>query len=339
MKFKLTALLLLALALAACSGKVESSETLGGGGVGVPDDSGNQPKPVVAFDYNRFLYDTSGVCGQQGFYFKLLTADDVVIGQRGGQDVMVDSRVLLYPNKRFEVEINEKYIMSYTDSGYTYKKMKSRVVSGNYSQSNGKLVLGDVMEIVGREVDKRVQANILYKKDVMSAGLAGRSVMGHMVWATSAIKSERETCPNPEDTLGDFAKFQARADRSTIQLSALYSDERFYSNDFYIKNMRLILQNDGSYAIVAEGAAPGVGFVTTYIIDSGYWSRVNGSLKLYNGILNLGFGDDEATLRFTRDLTVFANDKAYSLPMLGKTVSMKFYPSDLITDDLTDTYR
>lgn len=338
MKFKITALLAMALTLAACSGRVESSETIGGG-VGVPDDSGNQPKPVVAFDYNRFLYDTSGVCGQQGFYFKLLTADDVVIGQRDGQDVMVDSRILLYPNKRFEVEINEKYILKYTDSGYAYKKMKSRVVSGTYSQSNGKLVLGDVMEIVGREVDKRVQANILYKKDVMSAGLSGRAVMGHMVWSTSAIKSERETCPNPEDSLGEFQKFQARADRSTIQLNALYSDQQIYANGFYIKNMRLILQNDGSYAIVAQGAAPTVGFVTTYIIDTGYWSRVNGSLKLYNGILNLGFGDDEATLRFTRDLTVFANDKAYSLPMTGKSVSMKFYPSDLITDDLTDTYR
>jgi hypothetical protein len=339
MNFKFTALLLLVLSLAACSAKVESGETLGGGGVSTPGDFGNQPKPVVAFDYNRFLYDTSGVCGQQGFYFKLLTSDDVVIGQRDGQDVMVDSRILLYPNKRFEVEINEKYILKYTESGYAYKKMKSRVVSGNYSQSNGKLVLGDVMEIVGRDVDKRVQANILYKKDVMSAGLSGRTVMGHMVWSTSAIKSERETCPNPEDTLGEFKKFQARADRSTIQLNALYSDQEIYANGFFIKNMRLILQNDGSYAIVAQGAAPTVGFVTTYIIDTGYWSRVNGSLKLYNGILSLGFGDDEATLRFTRDLTVFANDKAYSLPMLGKSVSMKFYPSDLITDDLTDTYR
>ena len=51
MKFKFTALLLLAVSLAACSGRVESSETVGGGGIGVPDDSGNQPKPVVAFDY------------------------------------------------------------------------------------------------------------------------------------------------------------------------------------------------------------------------------------------------------------------------------------------------
>ena len=338
MKFKFAALMVMALSLAACSGKVESSDS--GGAVGVPaDDSGNQPKPGVAFDYSRLMYDTTGVCGQQGFYFKLLSADDVVIGSRDGQDVMVDSRILLYPNKRFEVEINEKYITSYTASGYTYKKMKSRFVSGNYIQADGKLVLGDVMEIVGREVDKRVQANILYKKDVMSAGLSGRSVMGHMVWSTSAIKSERETCLNPEDTLEEFQKFQARADRSTIQLNALFSDQQIYANGFFIKNMRLILQNDGSYAIVAQGAAPTVGFVTTYIIDTGYWSRANGSLKLYNGVLNLGFGDDEATLRFTRDLTVFANGKAYSLPMLGKTISLKFGPSDLITDDLTDTYR
>lgn len=336
MKLKLAALLMMALSLAACSNSADSSES--GGGI-ISNGGGDQPKPAGAFDYGRFMYDTSGVCGQQGFYFKLLVADDVVIGKREGNDVMVDSRILLHPDKRFEVEITEKYILTYTDSGYTYKKKKSRYVAGTYSQANGKLVLGDLMEIVGREVDKKNVAYIRYLKDVMSVGLQGQSVNGHMVWSTSAIKSERETCPNAEDSLGDFEKFQARADRSQIVLNALYSDQQIYSNGFYIKNMRLILQSDGSYAIVAQGAAPSEGFVSTYIIDSGYWSRVNGTLKLYNEVLTQGFDDDEAVLRFTRDLTIFGNGKAYSVPMIGKSVSMKFGPSDLTTDDLTDTYR
>ncbi|MGE3263534.1 MAG: hypothetical protein AB7K68_17290 [Bacteriovoracia bacterium] len=195
------------------------------------------------------------------------------------------------------------------------------------------------MEINAREVEKRVVANILYKKNVVSQGLADHSVMGHMVWSSAAIKSERETCPSQEDMLGDFAKFQARADRSKIELNALYSDQQIYANGFYIKNMRLILESDGHYAIVAQGAAPGEGFVSTFIIDSGIWQQVAGQLKLYHGALSLGFANNEATLRFTRDLIVFVRDKAYSVPMMGKSVSMRIGPSDLVTDDLTDTYR
>lgn len=339
MKTKIFGMLVMVAALAACSAQKDSSES--GGAVVVPadDGGGGPPKPGAAFDYRRMQYDTSGVCGQQGFYFKLLAADDIVIGQRDGQDVMVDSRILLHPNKRFEVEITEKYIVSYTATGYTYKKQKSRYVAGNYVEANGKIVLGDLMEIVGREVDKRVVANILYKKDVMSSGLANHAVTGHMVWSTSAIQSEREACPNPEDTLGDFAKFQARPDRSVLQLNALYSGQQMYVNDFYIKNMRLILENDGHFSIVIQGAAPTEGFVSTYIIDSGIWQQVGGQIKLYHGTLSLGFNDDEATLRFTRDLTVFTKDRAYTLQMTGKSVSMKFGASDLTADDLTDTYR
>lgn len=337
MKFTYAVLMMLTLGLAACASDVQTSGQ--SGNVIVPgDDSGNKPV-VQVFDYARLLYGTSGVCGQQGFYFKLLSADDIVIGQKDGQDIMVDSRILLYPNKKFEVESTEKYIMSYTATGYTYKKLKRRYVAGNYVEANGKLVLGDFMEINAREVDKRVVANILYKKNVVSQGLADHSVMGHMVWSSAAIKSERETCPNQEDMLGDFAKFQARADRSKIELNALYSDQQIYANGFYIKNMRLILENDGHYAIVAQGAAPGEGFVSTFIIDSGIWQQVAGQLKLYHGALSLGFANNEATLRFTRDLTVFARDKAYSVPMMGKSVSMRFGPSDFVTDDLTDTYR
>lgn len=339
MKTKILGLLVMVVALAACSAKTDSSQS--GGAVVVPadDGGGNPPKPGAAFDYRRMQYDTTGACGQQGFYFKLLSAEDIVIGQRNGQDVMVDSRILLHANKRFEVEITEKYIMSYTATGYTYKKQKARYVSGSYVEANGKLVLGGLMEIVGREVDRRVVATILYKKDVMSPGLANHFVNGHMVLSTSAIESEREACPNPEDTLGDYAKFQARADRSVLELNALFSSEQIYANGFYIKNMRLILEADGHYSIVAEGAAPTEGFVSTYVIDSGMWQQVAGQLKLYNGVLSLGFGEDEAILRFTRDLIVFTKDKAYSLPMVGKRVTMKFGPSNLTKDDLTDTYR
>ena len=336
MKLKLAALLMMALSLTACAKAVGTSEPDTGT---IADGGRSQPEEIAPFDYGRFMYGAIGACGSRGFYFKLLAADNVVIGQRQGQDVMVDSRILLHPGNRFEVEITEKYILSYTDSGFAYKKLRSRYVSGSYVEADGKLVLGDLMEIIGREVDKKNVARIRYLKNVMSSDLRGQVTNGHMVWSSSAIRSEREACPGAEDMLGDFAKFQARANRSQIQLNALRSDQQIYSNEFYIKNMRLVLQNDGSYAIVAQGAAPGEGTLSTIILESGYWSQVRGALKLYNGILTKGFAEGEAVLRFTRDLTVFVNDKAYSVPMIGKSVSMKFGPSDLTIDDLTDTYR
>jgi len=339
MKVKILGILLLVAALSACAQDTGSSESARGFEVPTDTGGGNQPKPEVAFDYRRMLYGTQGVCGQQGFYFKLLSADDVVIGERNGQDVMVDSRILLHLNKRFEVEVTEKYIASYTATGYTYKKSKSRYVAGNYVETNGKLVLGDIMEITAREVDKRIVASVLYKKDLMSMGLADHSVAGHMVWSTSAIKSERETCPEYDEVLGNFSKFQARQERSVLQLNALYANQPIYVNGFYIKSLQLILEKDGSYAIVAEGSALGSGLTSRYFVDTGFWKQSAGQLALYHGVLSLGFSNGEANLRFTRDLILFDNDKAYSLPMTGKTVSMKFGPSNLTKDDLTDTYR
>ena len=339
MKTKILGLLVLVAALSACAQNTDSSDSTRAVAAPTGNGSGNQPKPEEKFDFRRMLYGTSGVCGKQGFYFKYLSADDVVIGQRNGQDVMVDSRILLYPDKRFEVEITEKYIMNYTATGYAYKKQKSRYIAGNYVETDGKLVLGDLLEIVGRDVDKKIVASVLYKKNVMSMGLANHSVAANMVWSSSAIKSERETCPYSDEVLGDFSKFQARQDRSVLQLNALYTNQPIFVDGFYVKSLQLVLEKDGSYAIVAEASAIGSGSVATYFVDSGYWQQSGGRLVFYHGVLSLGFNSDEATLRFTRDMILFGSDKAYTLPMTGKTVSLKFGPSNLTKDDLTDTYR
>ena len=340
MKTKIFGLLILFGGLSACAPSVESSESVHTANVPVDDGGGNEPpKPVAEFDYRKMLYGTDGVCGQGGFYFKLLSADDAVIGQRNGQDVMVDSRILLYLNGKFQVEITEKYIASYTATGYTYKKKKSRYIEGYYVLANGKLLLGDLMEITGRSVDNRIQASILYKKDVMYRGLAHREVMGHMVWSTSAIKSERETCPKSDENLGDFAKFQARPNHTVLQMKALSTTEPMYTSGFNFKSIQVFLESDGSYALVIQGSTLGSSSIANYYVDSGYWEQSGGHLVLYHGVLSLGYNSDDATLQFSRDLLLVGNGKAFSVPMTGKTISLKFGPSDLTKDDLTDTYR
>ena len=206
-------------------------------------------------------------------------------------------------------------------------------------QVNGTLVLDDLMEIEGRKVDERLLATIHYKKNVMSAGLKDEVVGGHMVSSTAAIKSERETCPTQEETLGDFEKFLAREDRSELELDGLHADSEVHGTGFYIKNIRLILEDNGSYAIVADGAVAGYAFVSRFIVATGFWQRLGDQLKLYHGLLSLASSADEAVLRFDHDLTVLAKDKVYSLPTNGRTLRMKFGPSGVTTDDLTDTLR
>lgn len=260
MKFTSLGLIIVSLILAACSGHVES-----GGSSGITnsqEDSG--PPPVSAFDYRKFYYGTSGVCGGSSFYFKLLKAADMNLGQRDGHDILVESSILIFENKSFEVEYAEKYIMDYTPSGYKYKYMKSRYVSGTWRQEGDRLILGDVMEVSGKQDGTRAVASVLYKKDIITSGLKDKMAQGGMVWSSSAIKSERETCPAAEETLGNFDRFKARASRAEIHLKTLGSKELLVLGNVVVKKLELVIDEDGHYYLVALAAVPNAAFDWSY---------------------------------------------------------------------------
>lgn len=329
-------LIALAMGLGACSSNSDSSNN--NGGTVTPAGGGGNP-PAQSFDYKRFLYSTSGVCGKGGFYFRFLSASDTVIGKDYGHDIMVDSRILLYANGSFEVETTEKYILEYLPDGYKYRQQKSRYVSGQYREENGKLILGDLMELTGSEVGNRLVASILYKKNLMSPGLRGMTVSGNMVWSTAEIRSERETCPNDEDKLREFDQFKARANRSTTNLNSLATNEQVIAGSVTIKRLELILHSDGNYQVVARASVPDFAFDWSYIIDSGIWERRGSELKLNNGFVSLGGERDAVNLTFTRKVNLYTDDKTYPIDLTGRTFTLKYGASDLTTDDLTYKYR
>ena len=335
MKFTSIGLVIVSLILAACSDRVESGANAG---IFNPvEESGNGP--ASAFDYKRFYYGTSGVCGGNSFYFKLLKAEDMLLGQRDGQDILVESAILLYENHHFEVEYIEKYITEYTANGYKYKRMKSRFVSGEWREESGRLILGNLMEISGKEVEKRAVATVMYKQDIITRGLQNKATRGAMVWSSSAIKSERETCPSEQDTLGNFARFKTRENRSEIHLKSLANSDGMVVGNILIKKLELLIEEDGHYYVVAHAALPNVAYVRPYIVDSGIWQRSGSSLKLYNGFVNTTFAGNQADLKFTRNVMLFTDTNAYSLAVEGKSVRMVLGYSDLSADALTDTYR
>ena len=105
MKIKVFGILMLTMILGACSSKSDS------GNAGTKTDV--PPNPYQVFDYDQFLFGTKGECGTEAFYFRYLSSDNVVIGQRDGQDIMVQAQIQLYRDQRYQVEITEKYISSY----------------------------------------------------------------------------------------------------------------------------------------------------------------------------------------------------------------------------------
>jgi hypothetical protein len=335
MKFTSVGLIIVSLILAACSGRVDS---VGNPGMTTSqEDSG--PPSVSAFDYRKFYYGTSGVCGGSSFYFKLLKAADMNLGQRDGHDILVESSILIFENKSFEVEYVEKYILDYTPSGYKYKYMKSRYVSGNWHQEGDRLILGDLMEISGKQDGTRTVASVIYKKDIITNGLKNKMAQGGMVWSSSAIKSERETCPTDQETLGNFDRFKARETRSEIHLKSLSSNDPLVLGNVVVKKLDLLIDTDGHYYLVALAALPNAAFDWSFIIDSGIWQRNGSSLKLYNGVVNMTYSGNQVDLTFTRNLTLFTAVSAFPLQVEGKTVRLSFGYSDLTTDDLSDTYR
>jgi hypothetical protein len=305
---------------------------------------GGTRAPATSFDYKRVQYLTDGTCSAGNVYFRYLSVEDVNLGKDAiGNDIMAEADVLIHANNRYEVEYKEKYITDYTTNGYRYKRQRVRNFEGTVKVMNGKLLLDDLMEIKAQEVEGKVVATVLYKKNIVTQGLKNVAVKAVNVWSTAGIRNHREVCPDEENTLGIFSNFRARETRTSIALKGLSTNERVMAGQVTLNGLELILHADGNYHLLARVRLPGdnYGSERPYIIESGVWDRAGSMLKLYYGIVRMAQYGSGVELRFTRDLTLFddENQKSYQLALTGKTVKLISGPSEFNMDDLMDTYR
>ncbi|MGE3681001.1 MAG: hypothetical protein AB7G93_04685 [Bdellovibrionales bacterium] len=307
-------------------------------------ESGGSRQPASALDYKRIHYTTDGSCAAGNIYFRFLSVENVNLGKNAiGNDILADADVLIHSDGRYEVEYLEKYITDYTATGYRYKRQRVRNFEGNWKDVNGKLVLDDLMEISAQELDRKVVAEVHYKKDIVTAGLKGAIAKGVNVWSTAGIRSYREVCATDQDTLGAFETFRSRDSRTSIALKGLVSSDRLVAGEVAISGMELLIHPDGRYHLIARAKTSVDSFSVErpYIIESGTWERFGSQLKLYYSVVNLVYGSNGVELKFTRDPMLFDDEhnKGYMLALTGKSVRMKMAPSSLNMDDLTDTYR
>ncbi len=334
MKF-MTLILALSLVASGCAEKSEPNQK----STPAEKPQKSDEKPTPGFIYKRLVYGTEGTCGEKGFFFKTLKTEDQVVGKVDGRDVVAESTILLHANNLFEVEYVEKYVSQYMASGYRYSKSKKRYVSGHWEIQNDRLVLGDLMEIVGQEKNHRGSALVTYKQNLITAGLKDAKLEGGMVAASAAIRSERETCPVDAEKLGLFDRFKARQNLAEIQLSTLRSNEFMVIAGVAFQNMEVVLREDGHYEVVASAVFASGERTETFIIDSGFWERNGAALKLYNGWLRPTTEWNEAVITFARDLTFYVGSKHYTVPLKGRSIGLKYGASMLTMDDLTYTYQ
>jgi hypothetical protein len=318
-----------AFALSACAQESESHNQP------VVQSGGNN---LGIFDYRRLNYEEQGTCTSSSFYFRMLSVEDVNLGKNNGQDILADTDVLIHSNGRFEIEYKEKYIVEYTVTGYAYKRQRVRYASGVWKEEGGVLRLGDLMIVQANDENGKIQATVTYQKDLVTPGLNGIRTSAHMVLSSSAIRSQREVCPGPEDQLGLFDRFKARDSLSSIELKGFTNWDTFVTDDITVTNLALIIHPDGRYDLVARAKVPDVSFVWSYNIDSGIWVRQGNQLKLYKGSLRLSYNG--AQLVFDRDPILFSKTgKAFKLSMSGQSIQMNFGGTPYNMDDLTDIYR
>lgn len=306
--------------------------------------SGGSRNPASAFDYKRIHYTTDGSCAAGNVYFRFLSVENVNLGKNAiGNDILADADVLIHADGRYEVEYLEKYIIDYTSTGYRYKRQRVRNFEGRWKEADGKLVLDDLMEITAREQDRKVEAEVIYKKDIVTAGLKGAVAKGVNVWSTAGIRSYREVCATEQDTLGVFEKFRSRNSRVNISLNGLVSNDPMLVGEVAISGMELFIHPDGRYHLVARAKTPADNYLVErpYIIESGTWERFGSQLKLYYSIVSMVYGSNGVELKFNRNPMLFDDDhnKGYTLALTGKSVKMMMSHSSLNMDDLTDTYR
>jgi len=306
--------------------------------------SGGSRNPASTFDYKRIQYTTDGSCSAGNVYFRFLSVENVNLGKNAFEnDILADADVLIHADGRYEVEYLEKYITDYTPTGYRYKRQRVRNFEGKWKEVDGKIILDDLMEITAREQDRKVEAAVLYKKDIVTAGLKGATARGVNVWSTAGILSYREVCATEQDTLGMFERFRSRDSRVNISLNGLVSNDRMVVGEVAISGMELLIHPDGNYHLVARAKTSADNFSVErpYIIESGTWERFGSQLKLYYSVVSLAYGNNGVELSFTRDPVLFDDDhnKAYPLALTGKRVRLMMSRSSLNMDDLTDTYR
>jgi|GEM_PF-6516046 len=227
----------------------------------------------------------------------------------------------------------------YLPSGYRYSKSKARYFTGAWEIQNDRLVLGDLLQIVGKDSRGRATAVVTYQRNLVSSGLKEVQLTGGMVTATAAIRSERATCPVEAERLGLFDRYKARRNLGDPHLKTLRSNEFMVIGGVPIQSMEFVLHEDGHYDFMVSAVFVSGEPTQTHIVDSGFWERNGAALKLYNGWLRPTTEWSEAVLTFARDLTFYVGSKHYKLPLQGRSIGLKYGVSLLTMDDLTYTYQ
>lgn len=335
--------LALLLLLSAC----ESQHDLDAIPTGLSGGTTSNPTPEVSkqiFDYKKFYYDRSASCGGRAMGFRYLDVNDVLLGKsKNGNDVLAAMKVLIYPNGLYEAEYEEKDVLSYMLTGYSYKKTRVRNFSNSWIVRDGKMILAGIAVIEGHDVAGKMTGAVQYLKNIVSHGLKDKVARANMVWGTSEIRSHREICPEKEDLALEFGQFLSRKNRSEISLRSLQmsEDQQFFSGDMVVTGMELFVDPDGSYNLVAKVQLPEDDYRTDqeFLVENGSWKTQDRRLVLYFGSAGISSESTSVDLTFSRDLWIYMGDKVRNLKMIGRTLTLKYQPSSIGMDELTHTLK
>jgi len=343
-----TFLMFLCVSLVACSEKSNGQSQSAGTGNPTPGPSRLPDYVPEKFDFSKLMYAEQGTCGVKGgVYFKYLLIEDAIVGKsERGNDLLAEVRVVLTPDRKFVAQYEEKEVESYTATGYTHKRDKSRIISGYWFLNNQTMIVGDLLKIKARIVDNRVKASAAFLRDVITPGANGMTANGVMVWSTSpGTKSYREVCPTTDGQLGSFSGFVSQNDPESIKMSSLQlvQGQQFKTGSFYVNDMQLFLHKGGSFHLLVSGVDLNDPTRTLkhYVVEESYWEHaISNKLNFYIGAL-LKKANGGARLCLTKDLYyITPMNEVIDFPMEeGKCVDLKFRASSFSLDDLTGNYR
>lgn len=303
-----TFLMFLCVSLVACSEKSNGQSQSAGTGNPAPAPSRLPDYVPERFDYNKLMYAEQGTCGVKGgVYFKYLLIEDAIVGKsERGNDLLAEVRVVLTSDRKFVAQYEEKEVESYTATGYTHKRDKSRIISGYWFLDDQTMIVGDLLKIKARTVDNRVKASAVFLRDVIAPNISGMTANGVMVWSTSpGTKSYREVCPTVDSQLGNFAGFASQNDPESIKMSSLQlvQGQQFKTGSFHVNDMQLFLHKGGSFHLLLSGVDMNDPTRTLkhYVVEESYWERATSNkLNFYIGAL-LKKANGGARLCLTKD--------------------------------------
>ena len=342
MKAIVTFLLFSSIGLSACG---QESSSRGGVDTVVKQEI-PEPNQTQKFDYAKIMYAEQGTCGSKGgVYFKYLLVEDTLVGKsERGKDLLAEVRVVLSPNRKFTAIYDEKEVDSYTASGYTHKRRKSRMISGYWSPDGDSIKLGDFIKIKARMEENRVRASVVFLRDVISTNVEGMKMNAAMVWSTSpGTKSYSEVCPTSENQLGSFSKYVAQSDPQSTKLSSLQlpPGKRFEIGQYLVNDVQMFVHKSGFDLLlqVIDMKDPNYE-LKHYVVENSFWEKTAAnSLSLYIGRLSLKDGD-VPQLCLTKDLFFVTEEKEIlDFQMNGRCIKLEYRASNYTLDDLTSNYR